>query len=127
MPEILATMSIETAATTLGDAEYERLTDAVLSTIEATVDDWLQRDIIDIDPSRTGGLLELAFPNGSRIVVNTQPPLQELWLATRGGGFHYRFSSGHWVDGKDGSELFAVLSREASTQGGRELRFSAPE
>jgi iron donor protein CyaY len=43
---------------------------------------------------RTGGLLELSFPNGSKIIVNTQPPLHEVWLAARGGGFHYR-----WVDG----------------------------
>lgn len=110
-------------ANPLADAEYARLSDAVLSVIESTVDRWLQDDVIDIDPQRTGGLLELSFPDGSKIIVNTQPPLQEIWLATRGGGFHYRHVGGRWVDTKDGSELFEVLSREASTQGGRALRF----
>ena len=110
-------------ATPLADADYARLSDAVLSAIESTVDRWLQDDVIDIDPQRTGGLLELSFPDGSKIIVNTQPPLQEVWLATRGGGFHYRHVQGRWVDTKDGSELFDVLSREASAQGGRALRF----
>ena len=36
----------------LTDAEYQRLTHAVLSSIEATVDRWLQDDVIDIDAHR---------------------------------------------------------------------------
>lgn len=114
-------------ATPLSDADYDRRTDRILGSIEATVDRWLQDDVIDIDPQRTGGLLELAFPDRSRIVINTQPPLHELWLASRTGGFHYRFVDGRWLDTKDGSEFFTVLSREASAQAGRSLRFAAPE
>ena len=41
----------------LSDAEYRRLTDAVLAQIESTADRWLQDDVIDIDTQRTGGLL----------------------------------------------------------------------
>ena len=112
---------------TLSDTEYQRLTNAILASIEATVDRWLQDDVIDIDPQRTGGLLELAFPGGSKIIVNTQPPLQELWLATRGGGYHFRHEAGRWVDTKDGVEFFARLSDESSAQGGRALRFLPPD
>jgi CyaY protein len=118
-----ATMSSTHAATPLADSDYQRLAGAVLMTIESTVDRWLQDDLIDIDPQRTGGLLELSFPNGSKLVVNLQPPLQEIWLAARAGGFHYRLIDGRWLDTRDGSELFDVLSREASTQGGVPLRF----
>jgi CyaY protein len=113
-------------STALTDAEYQRQTDQVLASIESMVDRWLQDDVIDIDPQRTGGLLELEFPDGGRIVVNTQPPLHELWMASRVGAFHYRFVDGQWRDTKDGSEFFETLSREASLQGGRPLRFSAP-
>ncbi|MCB1998883.1 MAG: iron donor protein CyaY [Burkholderiaceae bacterium] len=111
---------------TLSDADYQRLTNAILASIEATVDRWLQDDVIDIDPQRTGGLLELAFPGGSKIIVNTQPPLQELWLAARGGGYHFRHEGGRWVDTKDGTEFFARLSAEASAQGAQPLTFTAP-
>lgn len=117
-----------TASTSpLPDADYQRLAQGVLASVEATVDQWLQDDRIDIDPQRTGGLLELSFPNGSKIVLNTQPPLQEIWLAARGGGFHFRWVGGHWRDTKDDGELFAVLSREASAQAGQPLTFSAPD
>ncbi|MEO7115283.1 MAG: iron donor protein CyaY [Caldimonas sp.] len=108
----------------LTEAEYERRTRAVLAAIEATCDRFLQEDVIDIDAGRTGGLLELAFPDDSRIVVNTQPPLHELWLAARSGGFHFRARAGLWVDGRDGREFFDVLSACASAQAGRPLRFA---
>jgi CyaY protein len=108
----------------LSDSDYQRLSAALLAGIEAQVDRWLQDDVIDIDAARTGGLLELAFPNGSKIIVNTQPPLQEIWLAARSGGFHFRHHGGRWVDTKDCREFYDRLNECASAQGGRELRFS---
>jgi CyaY protein len=107
----------------LTDAEYDRRTLTVLASVEAAADRFLQDDVIDIDASRTGGLLELAFPNGSKIVLNTQPPLHELWLAAQSGGYHFRASAGRWIDGRDGREFFDVLSTCASAQGSRPLRF----
>jgi len=96
---------------------------ALLARVESTADRWLDDDLIDIDTHRSGGLLELSFPGGSKIIINTQPPLQEVWLAARGGGFHYRFIDGAWRDTRDGSEFFGVLSQHASTQGGKPLQF----
>lgn len=110
------------SATPLSDLDYHRLTADVLAGIEATIDAWLQDDVIDIDATRTGGLLELAFPNGSRIVVNTQPPLQELWLAARAGGYHFHWSGADWRD-RENQEFFALLSARASEQGGKPLQF----
>ena len=116
-------MSVAPAATPLSDADYHARTRAVLDQIEVLTDRWLDEDVIDIDSHRTGGLLELSFPNGSKIIINTQPPLQELWLAAQSGGFHFRSVGGRWIDGRDGREFFAVLSACASAQAGRPLRF----
>lgn len=112
--------------TPLSDAEYHAKAGAVLAGVEACVDAWLQDDVVDIDTHRTGGLLEMSFPNGSKIVLNTQPPLQELWLAARSGGFHYKFVAGAWRDTRDGRELFEALSACASAQAGQALHFAPP-
>lgn len=109
----------------LSDADYDRRARAALAAVEATVDRLLDDDVIDIDASRTGGLLELRFPGGGTIVINTQPPLQELWLAAPSGGFHFKASGGRWIDGRDGGEFFAVLSACASELGGAAIRFEA--
>ena len=116
-------MSTAPADSSLSDLDYQRETSALLARIEAAADRWLQEDLIDIDTQRTGGLLELSFPDGSKIVVNTQPPLHEVWLAARDGGFHYRWSAGQWVDTRDGSEFVQALSQHASAQGGLPLQF----
>ncbi len=116
-------MSTVTHNSPLNEADYARESDALLARIEAATDRWLQDDVVDIDTQRTGGLLELSFPNGSKIIVNTQPPLHEVWLAARGGGFHYRCVQGQWLDTRDDSEFIAALSHHASLQGGRSLQF----
>ena len=120
-------MTSAAPAPALSDADYHRLAGAALAAIEQAVDRWLDDDVIDIDTHRTGGLLELALPNGSKVIVNTQPPLQELWLAAKAGGFHFRWDGARaqWVDTREGGEFFAVLSQHLSAQGGRALQISA--
>jgi len=111
--------------TSLSEGEYHALTSAVLASIEQAVDRFLDSDVVDIDAHRTGGLLELGFPNGSKIVLNTQPPLHELWMAARSGGYHYKFSNGRWLD-REGREFFEALSASASEQAGGDLKFAPP-
>lgn len=113
------------AATPLTAAEYLAKTRAMLDLIEAKVDAWLDADIIDIDSHRSGGLLELSLAGGSKIIINTQAPLQELWLAAKAGGFHFRYVDGLWLDTKTGAEFLAELSTQVSAQGGKPLSFSA--
>ena len=120
-------MPADLSPTPLTDSEYHQRTSALLANVEARVDGWLQDDVVDIDTHRTGGLLEMSFPNGSKIVLNTQPPLHELWLAARSGGFHYKFVDGAWRDTRDGREFFEALSACASEQAGQSLRFTATE
>jgi CyaY protein len=110
----------------LSDIEYDKRAQAALSAVEAAVDRLLQDDVIDIDASRTGGLLELSFPDRRGvIVINTQPPLHELWLAAPMGGFHFKPVQGRWADSRDGRDFFVVLSICASELAGFDLRFAA--
>ncbi|MGM9483677.1 iron donor protein CyaY [Roseateles sp. NT4] len=108
----------------LSDADYHAKAYALLASIEEQIDAWLEADVVDIDTHRTGGLLELSLPGGSKIVLNTQPPLQELWLAARSGGYHFKWDGSQWVD-REGQEFLARLSRCASEQSGQALKFSA--
>jgi hypothetical protein len=61
-------------ASSLSDAEYHQHAQAALAAIERQVDLWLDDDLIDIDSHRTGGLLELALPGGSKLIINTNRP-----------------------------------------------------
>ncbi|MED5622193.1 iron donor protein CyaY [Ideonella sp. BN130291] len=114
--------STDTPASSLTDSDYHRLASEVLARVESTVDRWLDEDVIDIDTHRNGGLLELTLPDGSKIVLNMQPPLHELWLAARAGGYHFHHADGRWVD-REGREFFEVLGQCASAQAGQSLAF----
>lgn len=105
------------------DLDYLDRAEALLAAVEASCDRINEASDADVDNQRTGGMITLAFEGGSQIVVNLQKPLHEVWLAARGGGFHYRFDGTQWRDTKTGSEFFADLSRHASEQAGQPLAF----
>ncbi len=105
------------------DPEFMDKAEAALGAIEAGCDRINEQTDADIDNQRTGGMVTLAFANGSQIVVNLQRPLHEIWLAARSGGFHYRFDGCQWRDTRQQGELFDRLSRCASEQSGFALVF----
>ncbi len=105
------------------DLEYMDHAEALLRRVEAACDRINDETDADIDSQRVGGMVTLVFRNGSQVVVNLQKPLQEVWLAAKAGGFHYRFDGTHWMDTKGTGEFFEHLSREASAQAGVDLRF----
>jgi CyaY protein len=107
----------------MSDAQYGSESALLLARVETACDRWLDSDLVDIDTHRSGGLLELTLPDHSKIIINTQPPLQEIWLAARAGGFHFKWQAGHWVNTRDGQEFFATLSRLGSAQAGVPLVF----
>lgn len=103
----------------MSEKEFLDLAETTLNTIEAAMDRLNDEDVIDVECKRSGNVLEIEFiDNGSKIIVNSQAPMQELWVAAKSGGFHYKHVGGAWVNTRDGSELFAALSELASAQGG---------
>lgn len=107
------------------DLEYMDHAEAVLRSVEACCDRINETSDADIDSQRVGGMVTLVFRNGSQIVINLQKPLHELWMATRAGGFHYRFDGTRWMDTKGHGEFFANLTQHAGEQAGQALAFSA--
>lgn len=108
------------------DNEYLDLAEQALQAIESACDRFNDATQADIDNQRVGAMVTLTFENGSQVVVNLQKPLQEIWLAARRGGFHFKWLDDHWADTKTSAELFALLSDVASEQSGHRLLFSAP-
>ena len=101
------------------ESEFLALADQTLATIEGALERIANDTDLDVECSRSGNVLTIEFvDNGSKIIVNSQAPMQEMWVAARSGGFHYRREGGKWLNTRDGTELFAALSNMASEQGG---------
>src|SRR5438067_12169661 len=89
------------------ESEFNDLADSVIAIIEEQVE--ACGAAVESELKGTG-MLELEFDNGSKIIINRQTPMQEIWVAAKSGGFHYRLVDGAWRNTRDGSELFAALS-----------------
>ena len=116
-------------AETIDDKQFHQLGSNLLQSIEVALeaaDDALD---LDLDVERQGGnVINIRFRDRSVIVVNTQPPLHEIWVAAKSGGYHYRWAgtlaTPLWLDTKTGREFIADLSEFASAQAGQAIAIS---
>ena len=110
------------------ESEFMDLAESTLDAIETAFEHAAEADEIDVECSRKGNVLEIEFvDNGAKIIVNSQAPMQEIWVAAKAGGFHYRRNGSQWIDTRDGSELFAALSQLVNRQCGTHVTLSAAD
>lgn len=104
----------------MDESEFNQKTDELLTAIEDAIDEIIDEDDLEIDIETAGGVLTLSFEDNSKIIINRQAPLRQIWVATRSGGFHFDFDPAReqWREEKTGSELFAELSRHCSASTG---------
>jgi CyaY protein len=107
------------------DPEFMDHAENLLKAVELGCDRINDEGDADVDNQRTGGMVTLVFPNHTQIVINLQKPLHEVWMAAKSGGYHYKFDGQRWMDTKGQGEFFEGLSRDASTQAGVPLKFTA--
>ena len=101
------------------ESEFLALAEATLDRIEAALEHAADAAGVDIECSRAGNVLEIELiDNGSKIIVNSQTAMQEIWVAAKSGGFHYKRHADRWIDTRNGAELFAALSEAVSQQAG---------
>lgn len=100
----------------MNESEFEALASAALEAIERA----LEKTDLDFE-LKGGGVLEIEFDDGSKIIVNRHGAAREIWVAARSGGFHFRWDGAAWRDTRDGTELFAALSKLVSQPGGQSV------
>jgi CyaY protein len=97
------------------ESEFEALAGAALGALESAFEAGAPDADVQIKGS---GVLEIEFEDGSKMVINRHGAAREIWVAAKSGGFHFRHDGAVWRDTRDGTELFAAVSRLASQQAG---------
>ena len=106
----------------MDESAFLRLTEQTLQELDRRIG----ASGIDADCEFKGaGMLEIEFGDGSRIIVNSQAAAQEIWVAAKSGGYHFRAVDGRWINTRDGTELFAALSACVSQQAGETVNLAA--
>ena len=114
---------------TIDDKQFYQLGSNLLHSIEMALETADEALDLDLDIERQGGnVINIRFKDKSVIVINTQPPLHEIWVAAKSGGYHYRWAGTMaqplWLDTKTGKELLSDLTEFASAQAGQAVNMS---
>lgn len=104
----------------MNDLEYDELADNTLLAVEQAVD----AADADLDYESHGGLLSISFADGSKIIINKQPPLHQLWVATKFNGHHFEWRTDKWIDNRSGAEFWQLLNDAAARQAGTVLNLA---
>ncbi|MBP8220679.1 MAG: iron donor protein CyaY [Aeromonadaceae bacterium] len=106
------------------ESEFHALAEAQFLAIEEAVEAATERSDADIDADTSGGVLTLSFANQSKIIINKQAPLSQIWVATRANGYHFDYRDGQWIDNREGHELMALLTQACSEQAGQPVELN---
>jgi iron donor protein CyaY len=92
----------------MDERTYEKL---ATDTFRRVIDLFESVDPDDADVEPSGDVIRIDLRNGQRIVLNTQRPARQIWLAGGQSAWHFSYDAGSatWLDDKGRGELFATL------------------
>lgn len=100
----------------MNDTQFHALADHLFLTVQTYIDTVADQEDKDIDSEVFGNVLEITFENGSKIIINRQEPLHEIWVATRENGFHFAYQNEIWVCNRSGKTFDDVLQHSVKQQ-----------
>lgn len=103
------------------DTEFHQLADDMFQAIDNAIEVAIDEQDADIDIDASGNVLQITFEDSSKIVINKQEPLHQIWLATKFGGYHFSFTEGKWTDERNGSEFMPFVIDAILKQGGIQI------
>jgi iron donor protein CyaY len=107
------------------EAQYRSVMKSTLDRVERAFDD-VDPDVAECNVQF--GALSIVFPNGQKLILSSQPSVQQLWMAVASKGIAYHFNfdrpSGEWLDDKGmGIEPLTFLVKFLKESVGLDLRF----
>jgi CyaY protein len=97
---------------------------AVLNQLELILEQIFEALDLDIDIERTGGVLNIYVNTQTTLVINLQSPMQQIWLATPYGGFHYTWNNQDWLNTRGGLSFYAQLAHDLSIITGKNININ---
>lgn len=105
-------------------ALYSELTESLYLDIEDMLDTLIDADEVQLDYESGSGVITIdCEETNSKVIISRQPPVHQIWVAARSGGFHCDYDDGVWRCVTTGETLGALLSRVCTEQSVGEVVF----
>lgn len=98
----------------LSNRKYHKLVDKLLLIVEKNIDEFLGNN--DIDCELHHNMMTISFKNGSKIIINRQEPLKQIWMATKKTGYHFEYMNNQWICNRTKKNFWDVLQNSLSNQ-----------
>jgi len=105
----------------MNDTQFHQLADQLTLHIEQSIDNYDGDS--DIDYEINGNVMTISFENGSKIIINRQEPLHQVWLATPAQGYHFDYRDNNWYCNRSDESFFTLLTQAFKQQIGEEFTF----
>ena len=89
---------------------------------------WLETlDPDEVDYIVGDGVVTIEFPDGGKFILSRQAATNQIWFAADARAWHYNrdAANAHWVDDRDGHDLYARLAEVISERVGHPVDFDA--
>ena len=67
----------------------------------------------------------IVFSSGVKFIINRQPPVRQLWLATKKRGYHFNYdkATASWICDHSQQEFYSILNEAIYSQINLKLKF----
>jgi CyaY protein len=90
-------------------------------TIEDKLDNYLGD--ADIDCQIQYHTMTITFYKKSKIIINRQESLQQIWLATKKNGYHFEYKERQWICNKSKNSFWKIFTEAIMTEINEIIKF----
>jgi CyaY protein len=73
------------------------------------IEEWIEQSSSEMDFESQEGMLIIEFPDTTQMILSRQTTLQEVWLASPLGAYHFRLMSHQWLTAQNQSLLQVIV------------------
>jgi CyaY protein len=97
----------------MNTSQFNQLTKKVYDTVFRSFESY-DPDLVEADYNLDS--ISICFQDGTRFVVNRQPPVKQLWLATKNKGYHFNYDEVKmkWICDRTNQEFTEVFNKSVS-------------
>ena len=99
----------------MDEKQFFQKIQATFSAIENRIDQWNIKHDLVIDINTEANVFEIEFENEKKIILNSQPPMHELWMASELGAYHFSYDlvKNSWQDTRGNGTFEEIFLQDA--------------
>lgn len=101
--------------------KFHELAEKLFNSIEKKIENFHSKS--DIDCEINYNMMIITFENKSKIIINQKEALNQIWLATKKSGYHFKYKKYQWICVRTKKIFWKVLEESFLEQSNEIIEF----